>query len=146
MENRTTAKRLEDGRTNTLTEEEHSEKCTIQLQATSCIGTLVERMINERLNWWLEHTNIITQCQVGSGSNYTTEDQPIRLTQKIQNGFQINKDTIAVFVDLEKTYDKFSRQGLFMKMRDAGMHSNMCRWIKNLLTDRTIAIKTEGVT
>ena len=33
MENRTTAKRLEDHRTITRTEEEQSEKCTIQLQA-----------------------------------------------------------------------------------------------------------------
>ena len=33
MENRTNAKRLEDRRTNILTEEEQSEKCNIQLQA-----------------------------------------------------------------------------------------------------------------
>ena len=63
----------------------------------SCIGKLVERMINERLNWWLEH-NIITPCQAGCRSNYTTEDQLIRLTQKIPNGFQMNKDTIAVLL------------------------------------------------
>ena len=99
----------------------------------SCIGKLVERMINERLNWWLEHNNIITPCQTGFRSNYTTEDQLIRLTQKIQDGFQMNKDTIAVFVDLEKAYDKVCRQGLFIEMRDAGIHSNMYRWIKNFL-------------
>ena len=32
MENRTTAKRLEDHRSDTLTEEELTEKCTTQLQ------------------------------------------------------------------------------------------------------------------
>ena len=37
--------------------------------------------------------------------------------------FQKNKDTIAVFVDLENAYDKVWRQGLFIKMRDAGIHS-----------------------
>ena len=72
------------------------------ISLTLCIGKLVERMLNERLNWWLEHNNIITPGQDGFRSNYTTEDQLIRLTQKIQNGFQMNKDTIAVFVDLEK--------------------------------------------
>ena len=79
-------------------------------------------------------------------SNYNTEDQLIRLTQKIQNGFQMNKDTIVVFVDLEKAYDKVWRQGLFIKMRDAGIHSNMYWWIKDFLTDRTIATQIEGVT
>ena len=33
MKNRTTAKRLEDRRSDTPTEEEQTEKCTIQLQA-----------------------------------------------------------------------------------------------------------------
>ena len=116
------------------------------ISLTSCIGKLVERMINERLNWWLEHNNIITPCQAGFRSNYTTEDQLIRLTQKIPNGFQMNKDTIAVFVDLEKAYDKVWRQGILIKMRDAGIHSKMYRWIKNFLTDRTIATQIEGVT
>ena len=116
------------------------------ISLTSSIGTLVDRMINERLNWWLEHNNIITPCQAGIRSNYTTEDQLIRLTQKIQNGFQMNKDTIAVFVDLEKAYDKVWRQGLFIKTRDAGINSNMYRWINNFITDRTIATLIEGVT
>ena len=84
--------------------------------------------------------------KTGFRSNYTTEDQLIRLTQKIQNEFQMNKDTIAVFVVLEKAYDKVWRQGLFIKMRDAGIHSSMYRWIKNFLTDRTIATQIEGVT
>ena len=66
------------------------------------------------------------------------------LTQEIQNGLQMNKDTIAVFVDLEKSYDKVGMQGLFIKMRDVGMYSNMYRRIKNLLTDRTIATQTES--
>ena len=56
----------------------------------------------------------------------------------------MNKDTIAVFVDLEKSYDKVGRQGLFIKMRDVGMYSNMYRRIKNLLMDRTIATQTES--
>ena len=54
----------------------------------------------------------------------------------------MNKDTIAVFVDLETAYDKVWRQGLLIKMRDAGIHSNMYRSIKNFLTDRTVATKT----
>ena len=95
------------------------------ISLTSCIGTLVVRIINERLNWWLEHNNIAPPRQAGFRSNYTTEDQLIRLTQKIQNGLQMNKDKIAVFVDLEKAYDKVWREYLFIKLRDEGIHSNM---------------------
>ena len=111
---------------------------------TSYIGTLVERIIIERLNWCLEHNHIITQCQAGFRSSYTTENQLNILTQEIQNGLQMNKDTIAVFVDLEKSYDEVGRQGLFIKMRDVGMYSNMYRRIKSLITARTIATQTES--
>ena len=116
------------------------------ISLTSCIGKLAERIINGRLHWWLEHNNTISPCQAGFRSNYTTEDQQARLTQKIQDGFQMNKDTIAVFVDLEKAYDKVWRQGLFIKICESGIHSNMYRWINNFLTDRRIATKLDGAT
>ena len=100
-------------------------------------------MINARLNWWLEHNNIIiTPCQAGFRSNYTTEHQLIRLTQTI--GFPMNKDTNG---DLEKSYDKVWRQGLFTNMRDSGIHTNIQRWTNTFPADsRTTATQTEGVT
>ena len=131
MENRTTSKTLEDRRSNTLNEEEQSEKRPSSNKANITdiiyiyIGTLVERIIIERLNWWLEHNNIITTCQAGFRSSYTTEDQLNILTQEIQNGLQMNKDMIAVFVDLEKSFDKVGRQGLFIKMRDVGIQQHV---------------------
>ena len=95
---------------------EHPAKTPTSL--ASYIGTLVERIIIERLNWWLEHNHIMTPCHAGFRSSYTTEDQLNILTREIQNGLQMNKDTIAVFVDLEKSYDKGGRQGLLINMRD----------------------------
>ena len=64
------------------------------ISLTSCIGTWVEWMINERLNWWFEHNNINTPCHAGFRSNYTTEDQLIRLTPKIPKGFKMNNSTM----------------------------------------------------
>ena len=43
----------------------------------------------------------------------------------------MNKDAIAAFVDLEKAYDNVWRQGLFITMKDAGIHSNMYRLTNN---------------
>ena len=51
---------------------------------TSFIGTLVGRIIIERLNWWLEHNHIITQCQAGFRSSYTTENQLIYSHRKFK--------------------------------------------------------------
>ena len=42
------------------------------ISLTSCIGKLVDRMVNEHLNWWLEHNNVITPCQARFRGSYTT--------------------------------------------------------------------------
>ena len=78
MENRKTANRLEDHvlipllKKNKAKSDHPAKKPT---SLTSYIGTLVERIIIEPLNWWIEHNNIITPCQAGFRSSYTTEDQ-----------------------------------------------------------------------
>ena len=69
---------------------DHPATMPTSLTSYIYIGTLVERIIIERLNWWLEHNNIITTCQAGFRSSYTTEDQLNILTQEIQNGLQMN--------------------------------------------------------
>ena len=65
------------------------------IQFTSCFGTLVGRMINDRLNWWLEH-NITTPCQAGFRSNYTIEHQLIRLTHKIKMDSKWSKTRLVI--------------------------------------------------
>jgi hypothetical protein len=61
------------------------------ISLTSCIGKLVERMINTRLYWLLENLNQICEEQAGFRKGYCTEDQLFRLLQKIHGGFQSKK-------------------------------------------------------
>ena len=108
------------------------------ISITSCLGKLMERMINSRLYWWLEATNFLSKNQVGFRSGFRTEDQLFRLTQKVLDGFQKKHHTTAVFVDLKQAYDRVWRKGLLLKMKDAGIHGKLYSWLKNFLTDRTI--------
>ena len=108
------------------------------ISQTSCIGKVAERVINKRLYWWLEMSNIISHNQAGFRAKCRTEDQLFRLTQKIYDGFQQEKHTSAVFVDLQQAYDRVWRSGLLQKMRSIGIRSNMYDWIKSFLTNRLI--------
>ena len=87
------------------------------ISLTSCIGKLCERMINHRLYWWLESTGQISQYQTGFRVKSRTEDQLLRLTQKVFDGFQKEEHTTAVFIDLQQAYDGVWRKGLFFKMK-----------------------------
>ena len=111
------------------------------ISITSCLGKIAERMINNRLYWWLETSGHLSSSQAGFRAGYRTEDQLFRLSQKIIDGFQNKHHTTAVFVDLKQAYDRVWRKGLLLKMKNSGIHGNMYRWLKAFLNERTIQTK-----
>ena len=76
----------------------------------SCICKTLERMINERLVWYLEK-NIITEFQSGSRHQRSTNDHLVRLETFIREAFIKKEHLVAVFFDLEKAYDTTWKYG-----------------------------------
>ena len=111
------------------------------ISLTSCLGKLAERMVNARLYWWLEVNGILSKQQAGFRTGQRTEDQLFRLTQKIIDGFQEEKSTVGIFVDLQQAYDRVWRKGLLWKMMEIGVHGNLYKWIRNFLNNRLIQTK-----
>ena len=107
----------------------------------SCIGKLGERLINKRLYWWLESSQLISQHQAGFRAKSRTEDQLFRLTQKVIDGFHREQQTTAIFIDLQQAYDRIWKTGLLLKMQNMGIKGNLYFWIKSFLTDRLIQTK-----
>ena len=114
------------------------------ISLTSCLGKVVERMINQRLYWWLEASKLLNVHQAGFRSGHRTEDQLFTLTQKVIDGFHEKKSTTAVFVDLKQAYDHVWRKGLLFKMQRVGIHGHLYTWIKNFLCDRIVQTKVSN--
>ena len=114
------------------------------ISLTSCIGKVAERLVNRRLYWWLENSNLLTDVQAGYRAANRTEDQLFRLTQCIQDGFQEGHSTTAVFVDFQQAYDRVWRKGLLLKMQRLGIKGRMYSWIKDFLHERTIQTRVEN--
>ena len=72
---------------------------------TRCICKTLERMINERLVWYLEKNNIITEFQSGFRHQHSINDHFVRLETFIREAFIKKEHLVAVFFDLEKAYD-----------------------------------------
>ena len=111
------------------------------ISLTSCLGKMAERMINERLYWWLEANKLLDSHQAGFRARQRTDDQLFRLTQKVIDGFHMKKNTTAIFVDLQEAFDRVWRKGLLYKMQDLGIHGKLYRWIKSFLSERNIQTK-----
>ena len=81
----------------------------------------MERMINTRLMWHLETNNLIAKEQAGFRQNRSTEDQAACFTQKVEDRFRDNQVTFAVWIGMEKAFDKVWKDGLRLKLRKNGI-------------------------
>ena len=89
---------------------------------TSCICKTLERMINERLVWYLEKNNLITKLQSGFRHQRSTNDHlVIRLETFIREAFIKKEHLVAVFFDLEKAYDTTWKYGILNYLRERGL-------------------------
>ena len=79
---------------------------------TSCICKSVERMVNERLIWYLEKTGKINKFQCGFRANRSTVDHLVRLETFIRDAFTNGEHLVAVFFDLQKAYDTTWKHGI----------------------------------
>ena len=114
------------------------------ISLTSNLGKVAERMINDRLYWWLESSKIINTNQSGFRKNKQTIDQLIRLTQDIGDAYQEKKSVLATFIDLKQAYDRVWRTGLFFKIKKMGISGKLYNWLKGFFQNRTIQTTYNG--
>ena len=107
---------------------------------TSCICKTVERMVNERLIWFLEKGNYFTKFQAGFRAHRSTIDQLIRLETYIREALADGDHLVAVFFDLQKAYDTTWKYGILRDMHQMGLRGNLPVFIKNFLCDRSFMV------
>ena len=111
------------------------------ISLTSTCGKIMERMISDRLVWYLETKGLYNKNQSGFRKNRSCADQIMRLQDDINKSIHTKGHTIGIFIDLEKAYDMLWRDGLLHKLQKLGIHNEMYSWIKDFLSHRTIQAK-----
>lgn len=114
------------------------------ISLTSCVCKTMERIVNKRMQWYLETEGIIAQEQAGFRRYRSTEDQTTHLAQVIEDSFQSKKVTLAAFIDLTKAFDKVWKDGLLVKLQRGGICGNMHRWTKSYLHNRRARVQVDG--
>ncbi|XP_043231036.1 uncharacterized protein LOC122386167 [Amphibalanus amphitrite] len=107
------------------------------------ISKLAERLVQNRLQHWLERHKKLNPNQAGFRKGHSTIDQLFRVTQSIFDAFEQPKHhrAILVLLDFAKAYDRVWRDGLFHKMEKMGIPGCATRWVKALLTDRRARVR-----
>lgn len=114
------------------------------ISLTSCFSKLIERMITNRLTWYLNKHNIITHNQSGFRKHHSTTDHLLKLSDHIHKAINTKQHTLAVFLDIQKAYDMLWKEGLLVKLHTLGIQGHMFNWIKNFLSNRKIQVKVNN--
>jgi len=65
----------------------------------------MERVVNQRLTWYLETNDLLAPEQAGFRQFRATEDQTTYLSQEIEDAFQ-EKVTRVAWIDIWRAFDK----------------------------------------
>jgi len=103
----------------------------------SCFLKILERMIYRRLQWAVESYFIFPEFQYGFRSSRSCTDNLVILTARIHS-FLCEAFTAAVFLDIASAFDNVIPSILIQDLRDIGFPAQICKFIKNLLTERHI--------
>jgi hypothetical protein len=110
---------------------------------TSCVVKLLERLIAERLYYIVESRGLISKFQASFRKGRGCEDQILKITQAIENGFQKKKmeRSLLVLLDYSSAYDTVWRERLLCSLYDDGIPQQMIRWIASFLTNRLAKVR-----
>jgi len=86
-----------------------------------CVGKLFEKIISERLRFFMERSGIFNNSQFGFRTNRSTTEQLTRIVQFIHNGWEQGMDTIFVSFDVKKAFDSMWHDGLLFKLHQIGI-------------------------
>jgi len=111
----------------------------ISLTATLC--KVMEKMVANRLQWYLEKNNLITKNQSGFRKHKSTMDQIIKLQDTILKKLKNREDVLAIFIDFERAYDMLHVPTLLRKMQKLGINGNLANWVEKFLSGRTFQVK-----
>ena len=103
----------------------------------SCLGKCFERIILMRLNDFEFDNNIIIKQQCGFRSNHSTVHQILRISEKISFGFNENKSTGMVLLDLRKAFDSVWHDGLIHKLTMYNYPIYLIKLLQSFLSNRS---------
>ena len=114
------------------------------ISLTSCVMKLLERVISDRLFDLAERNNWFSGLQAGFRRSRGVEDQILRMSQRISDGFHRREKSVMVLLDFSKAYDTIWRQRLLLTLSKRGVPPAYTIWLNSFLSNRQARVRFNG--
>ncbi|GBO21206.1 RNA-directed DNA polymerase from mobile element jockey, partial [Araneus ventricosus] len=102
---------------------------------------IAEHFILIRLNEHLEVNNVLIPEQFGFRKNLSTTHQLLRVTEYITEGFSNKQKTGAVFLDIQKAFDRVWQDALIYKLINYNTPNYLIKIFTSYLYNRKFAVR-----
>ena len=93
---------------------------------------------------YIDINHILFRNQYGFRKKHSTSLALISLYDKISAGFDANKHTVGIFLDLSKAFDTVDHAILISKLEHYGIRGLPLEWIQNYLSNRFQYVEYNG--
>jgi retron-type reverse transcriptase len=110
----------------------------------SSLGKLFERTVLARLKEAV--TDVIPDHQMGFRERHSATHQLVRLIEKVAENLSRQTSTAAVFLDVEKAFDRAWPEGLIHKLSNFPIPIYITKILSSFLTSRTFTVSIDNIT
>ena len=106
---------------------------------------LIERVVSRRLNSHLDANGLQNDKNFAYKKHHNTETMMVGLIDEVLEGFENNKCTVIVFLDLSAAFDTIDHEKLLSIMsEELGITGTALQWFRSYLIGRTHQVRING--
>ena len=114
------------------------------ISLASCFLKITEKMICNRLTYFLENNNLLSPCQYGFRKGKSCSDCLSIISSHIYNAFASNGFLVCLFLDIRAAFDMVDPSILLQLLIELGIPESILAFIFNLMTNRELFFKFLG--
>lgn len=102
------------------------------------IAKLFEKLIQFRLEWWIENNFVLPNFQFGFRRGLSCNDNLVFFTSHILKTFVERQQLGVIFIDIKHTFDNVKQDKLLAILHKCGLSSKIIRFIQHMLEHRLV--------
>lgn len=117
------------------------------LSFIDCVSKIFLGLVNNRLNSWTNHNNVMSELQAGFRKGYSTIDNIFNLSNMVHLKLAKKEKLFCFFVDFSSAFDTIDRQALIYKLSCIGISTKIINLLSSYYVGTTAGVWCkEGVT